>query len=78
MYVYIYVMAKVISISDDVYNLLKSLKRENESFSEVIRRLTKKATISNFSGVLSKEAADEMEKVIEDLNRKIRNEMERF
>jgi len=68
-------MAKVISVSDDVYELLKSLKREGESFSEVIRRLAKKTSLSNFSGVLSKEAAEEIEKAIASLNEKMKGEM---
>ncbi len=33
-------MTKSISLSDDVYTLLKSIKGEEESFSELIRRLT--------------------------------------
>lgn len=33
-------MTKNISISDDVYALLNSIKGKNETFSEVIRRLT--------------------------------------
>ena len=68
-------MAKVISISDDVYDLLKSLKREGESFSDVIKRLAKKSTISNFSGVLSKDSAEEIEKVIKNLNEMMKERM---
>lgn len=33
-------MTKSISLSDDVYTLLKSIRGKDESFSEVIRRLT--------------------------------------
>ncbi len=32
-------MTKTISLSDEAYNLLKSVKRKNESFSDVIKRL---------------------------------------
>jgi len=35
-------MAKQIMISDDVYNELKLLKGDSESFSETIKKLTKK------------------------------------
>lgn len=32
-------MTKTISLSDDAYNLLKRIKRKNESFSDVIKRI---------------------------------------
>lgn len=35
-------MTKCITLSDDAYNNLKALKTDNESFSEVIRKLTAK------------------------------------
>ncbi len=34
--------SKTISIKEDVYNLLKEARREEESFSDVIERLIKK------------------------------------
>ncbi len=37
------IMTKVISISDDVYADLSALKSKNESFSEVIRELSREA-----------------------------------
>jgi predicted CopG family antitoxin len=45
---------KTISIREDVYNILRNLKRENESFSEVIWNLTKKRkpNLRNYFGVL--------------------------
>jgi len=44
-------MTKVISISDDVYDSLKSLKKPEESFSIVIRELVNKG--KNKKGLLS-------------------------
>lgn len=32
-------MTKTISLSDDAYNILKRIKRKNESFSDVIKRI---------------------------------------
>ena len=75
-HIYIHnIMARVISISDEVYDLLKSLKREGESFSEVIKRLARKSSISNFSGVLSKDSAEKIEKIINNLNEKTKERM---
>jgi len=75
MFAHIYVhMAKVISISDEVYEMLKSMKRENESFSDVIKRLARRTTIKEFSGVLRKETAEEILRVRDELNRKIKEE----
>ncbi len=68
-------MVKVISVSDDVYETLKSLKRGNESFSDVIRRLIKKSSISKFSGTLSKETAEAIISVKKEIDRKIMEEL---
>ncbi|AKG92224.1 putative ACR [Geoglobus ahangari] len=69
-------MTKVISISDDVYDMLKSLKRDDESFSEVIRRLIKKSSIREFSGTLSRETAETIIASRKKLNEEIRRSLE--
>ncbi len=44
-------MAKNIAVADDVYKELKCLKRRDESFSELLRRLIKtRGTISDLAG----------------------------
>lgn len=55
---------KTISLSEDAYERLKAEKRENESFSDVVRRLTTGVELQEFHGVLSMETADEIESVI--------------
>ncbi len=55
---------KTISIREDVYEMLKSLKRENESFSDVIGKLTKmkKSQIGEYFGALKdSKTLDEIE-----------------
>ena len=53
-YIHRYMASKNISIRDDVYNLLKGAKRDEESFSDVIERLLKKDKIdlSEYFGAL--------------------------
>lgn len=55
---------KTISLSEDAYNKLKALKKDNESFSDVVRKVTKTSNISKFHGVLSDDTADEIEESI--------------
>jgi predicted CopG family antitoxin len=58
--------SKNISIKDDVYNLLRDAKREDESFSDLIERLlTKdKADLSEYFGSLrDNPILDELESV---------------
>ena len=57
---------KNISIMDDVYDILISNKRENESFSEVIRRISgRKKDIMRFAGSWSF-MSDKDVKIVED------------
>ena len=51
---------KNISITEEAYSRLANLKRNNESFSEIIVRVTGKANLRDFFGALSKKKADEL------------------
>lgn len=55
---------KTISLADDAYERLRAEKRENESFSDVVRRLTEGATLEEYYGALSEETADELEEIV--------------
>ena len=57
---------KTISITEEAYERLKAVKSDNESFSDIINKITKKTDIRKFFGILSKKAADEMEKIIKE------------
>ena len=67
---------KTISLSEDAYERLRAMKREGESFSDVVRRLTRGVRLSEFHGVLSAETAAELEAGIE-AARNERNERRR-
>ena len=55
---------KTISLSEDAYERLKGMKREGESFSDVVRRLTRGVELREFHGVLSDDTADELESAV--------------
>ncbi len=65
---YTYIMTKVISIADDAYDYLKSLKSEKESFSKIIKRLVpkrKKSDLLKLAGSLKdKKFENTMKKII--------------
>ncbi len=64
---------KNISITEEAYRRLASLRIKNESFSEIINKLTFKVRIRNFFGILSEEAANKLERGIE----RVRKEREK-
>lgn len=55
---------RTIPLADDAYERLKDEKREDESFSDVVRRLTDDVTISEYYGTLSDETADELDELV--------------
>ncbi|USZ67465.1 antitoxin VapB family protein [Halorussus salilacus] len=57
---------KTISLADDAYDRLKAEKREGESFSDVVRRLTEGVELGEYYGVLSDETTAELEAAIDD------------
>ncbi len=66
---------KTISITEDAYKILVSLKkRENESFSEVIRGIKQKTTLKDIYGILKGKVGEELEKNIME-SRKIHSEL---
>ena len=52
---------KTISITEEAYTILNSRKEPEESFSEVIVKLSGKKALSSFYGGLSKKTADALE-----------------
>ncbi len=55
---------KTLSITEEAYNRLSSLKKANESFSLVIQRITGKHRLTELHGILSGKAGEEFEKSI--------------
>lgn len=55
---------KTSSLADDAYDRLKAEKQEGESFSDVVRRLTKGVDLETYYGVLSAETGDELAAIV--------------
>ena len=61
-------MVKVISLSESAYAEMKAMKREGESFSDVVHRITRKEgkSLLDFAGAL-KESSTDWEKIEREL-----------
>jgi len=57
---------KTISITEEAYNRLVSRKSENESFSEVINKITNKVNLLDFFGILNNKEANKLAKIIKE------------
>ena len=51
---------KTISITEEAYERLKTRKEKNESFTDVINRVTGKRSIMELAGILSKEEGEKL------------------
>ena len=61
--------SKNISISDEAYLRLSELKSRNESFTDVIYRLTNRTNILDLRGILKEENGKSLEKNIKESRR---------
>ncbi|HDI46440.1 MAG TPA: hypothetical protein ENF82_01375 [Candidatus Methanomethylia archaeon] len=68
---------RTISISEEAYRRLKALKREGESFSDVILRLTSRSSLWHLVGALSEEEAARLEEAIAENREKAKRALER-
>ena len=64
--------SKNISISDEAYLRLSELKLKNESFTELIYRLTNKTNVLDLKGIISEDEGKSLEKNIRN-SRKLSN-----
>ena len=69
---------KTISITEEAYERLKVEKKENESFTDVINRVTGRRSLLELAGILSKEEGDSLEKHIKERRAASRRRLERI
>lgn len=55
---------KTSSLSEDAYNRLKAAKKEGESFSDLVNRLSPGVRLEEYWGILDDEAADELREAV--------------
>ncbi len=55
---------KTVSLSEDAYDRLKRHKKENESFSDLVKRICSDVKLENYYGILSDEEASELRDTI--------------
>jgi predicted CopG family antitoxin len=55
---------KTITVTEDAYEALKSLKEHDESFSKTILRVARRRSLKEFAGILSKESGERLERAI--------------
>jgi predicted CopG family antitoxin len=68
---------KTLNIAEDAYKRLAALKKENESFTDVIYRVTGKYELYKLVGILSKEKAEELRKHTKEFSKKMTDDFER-
>ncbi|OGI64012.1 hypothetical protein A2642_00545 [Candidatus Nomurabacteria bacterium RIFCSPHIGHO2_01_FULL_39_10] len=66
---------KTLTITEDAYERLAATKEENESFSEVINRITNKVSLLSMAGILSEQEADRIEQRIKNMRAKSRQKL---
>jgi predicted CopG family antitoxin len=74
---YVIMGTRTISVSDEAYARLKALKRQGESFSDVISRLTSRKHLSELAGVLNEKEAKSLEKTIAALRNRRKKQLEK-
>jgi len=72
MYVYTYMATKTISITREAYDRLRARKGRNESFTDVILRLTDRKPLAAYAGMLSKSSVKAIRVAIDEARRERR------
>lgn len=55
---------KTISLTEEAYERLKAAKKEGESFSDVVNRISPGVRLEEYWGILDEDAADELRETV--------------
>ncbi|WP_135853877.1 antitoxin VapB family protein [Halorussus salinus] len=69
-------MSKSVRLSEEAYERLETLRREDETVSDVVLRLAGEQSLLELAGILSDEQADALETAVEERRRRRRGELE--
>jgi len=69
---------KTISITEEAYERLKMQKEKNESFTDVINRVTGKRSIMEFAGILSDDEANKVRLHIKERRKSMRTRLNKI
>ena len=67
---------KTISITDEAYERLLAYKGKNESFSDVVNKLTCKHTLLDLVGILSPGEVNSLKDALKDLHTRLRKDVD--
>ena len=67
---------KTITITTEAYNKLAVLKEEKDSFSDVIVKITKKNSLFDLVGIMTKEEGVELKKAVKEIRNDMRKRIE--
>ena len=56
---------KTISLAEDAYEALLAMKRADESFSDTVRRLARRRSLTELAGIMPREGAESLARAIE-------------
>lgn len=68
--------SRTINLSDEAYQRLASLKREGESFTDVVNRLTGKYAVRQLNGILTPAQAERVRRAVHELNARMDRDFE--
>jgi predicted CopG family antitoxin len=66
---------RTINLSEESYARLRSLKKENESFSDVVNRITGKFLLLEIAGILDRGSTARLRKAKHDMDRRLRRSL---